>query len=516
MSTLTERHVHGRIDAYIQNILPMNMIYTSKMILVGRSAYKDYIRPAIKVMIATYDADPSHPWWTPEPKETVLQQAIEKAFAYAIFSHRWLLEGEVVYGDMFRYWRPRGQGWQKLKAFCDLARREYACTWAWADTCCIDKRSSAELEESIRSMYQWYSAAEVCVVYPADTKSEADLLNDAWFTRGWTLQELLAPGRIKFFNQRWEPLASTHNDRHDVELVNTISTITGIPVTDLISFGPGTDRVKDKMGWAAQRRTTRVEDAAYSLIGIFGVNLTVAYGEGTRAFFRLQMAIMERSNDTEILLWNGEPSHDNSMIAASAGSFLSDVTLEGDDLTRFLERSISYPRKPLANAVTKILIPRGGESVAMVNGRLRLEVVLYRVQRLTLDDGEREGGYTVHVEGLLDRNARLPDHVDQTFRLAVIDYERDDANGELTEQARTLLEPLPSMAKVLTCNVDSFDTGTLLQAVESARISRSYAAILLKPHLFDHHCYQRWADSDIIHVNRPPFGWMPPQTIFVV
>ncbi|KAI6002305.1 hypothetical protein F5J12DRAFT_906395 [Pisolithus orientalis] len=141
-------------------------------------------------------------------------------------------------------------------------------TWLWIDTCCIDKRSSAELSEAINSMYRWYRNSQMCYVY----------LND-WFSRGWTLQELVAPKEAEFFNKSWVSIGIKQ------DLTSLLEDITRIPEKSVRA-------VAHIMSWAADRKTTRVEDRAYSLLGLFGVNMPMLYGEGSKAFQRLQLEII--------------------------------------------------------------------------------------------------------------------------------------------------------------------------------------------------------------------------------
>ncbi|KAF9483349.1 hypothetical protein BDN70DRAFT_778243, partial [Pholiota conissans] len=125
---------------------------------------------------------------------------------YAILSHTWLQSSsEVTYNN----WKNGDdldlshEGYRKLVNFCRIAEAEYDVTFGWMDTVCIDKSSSSELDESIRSMYKWYEHAEICITYLADTSSINDMATDRWFTRGWTLQELIAPKRLNFYSRDW-------------------------------------------------------------------------------------------------------------------------------------------------------------------------------------------------------------------------------------------------------------------------------------------------------------------------
>ncbi|KAH9950140.1 hypothetical protein B0H21DRAFT_687311, partial [Amylocystis lapponica] len=306
-------HILGRLTHHIQNNLPINLIYVPQMKLMDRHGMMRHAQSLVGAMEDTAGitmAAGSSAGSTNSRKfsaERTIQKIIKRKLSYAIMSHRWLQWGEVTYEEMLAYGRESegrhdnegedgrssrtsllpSPGYWKLKKLCEMATK-YGCDWAWADTCCINKLSSAELDESIRSMYRWYSNAEICIVHLASTNALEDMEKDAWFTRGWTLQELLASSRIKFVNKDWEPLLPEEsNDKSDTEFLEAISRITEIPIFDLRRFTASTDRIREKMAWAAKRKTTRVEDVAYSLIGIFNVTLVVAYGEGDRAFYRL-------------------------------------------------------------------------------------------------------------------------------------------------------------------------------------------------------------------------------------
>jgi hypothetical protein len=158
---------------------------------------------------------------------------------------------------------------------------------------------------------------------------------DPWFSRGWTLQELLAPKVIKFFWKSWHPVTVHPNDKIrdadlGIPLWEFISQITRIPEYQLLNFNPGTKDIRERMVWASGRQTTRIEDMAYCLIGIFNIPLSIAYGEGRIAFYRLQVEIMQRTHDRGLFAWSGSPSPHKSMFAAGPEAFLP---LEGKFLT---------------------------------------------------------------------------------------------------------------------------------------------------------------------------------------
>ncbi|KAI5997525.1 heterokaryon incompatibility protein-domain-containing protein, partial [Pisolithus albus] len=237
---------------------------------------------------------------------------------YAILSHRWEGSSEVTYKEMIglmkmderKRVRVRNRsGYQKIIKSCEQTKKD-GYDWLWIDTCFIDKRSSAELSEAINSMYQWYQDAQVCYAYLNDVKESAFPTEQnfetygksygwpEWFMRGWTLQELIAPNQIEFFNRNWAPIG---NKQH---LAPVLKDITTIPCNVLRDGLAGKHlSVAQIMSWAACRKTTRVEDQAYSLMGLFGVNMPMVYGEGKKAFRRLQLEIIREFDDHSIFAW---------------------------------------------------------------------------------------------------------------------------------------------------------------------------------------------------------------------
>lgn len=208
------------------------------------------------------------------------------------------------------------QGWQKIQKCCAVALRD-RFKYVWVDTCCIDKRSSAELSEAINSMYCWYDLAEVCYVYLFDVDSIEDVKGSTWFLRSWTLQELLASRKVIFFDAAWSELGDK------LSLRRMITAATSIPDRALENFLHNEHSIAQRMSWAAKRKATRIEDIAYSLLGIFDVNMPLLYGEGEKAFERLQEEIIRYSNDASIFTWTGDsPSSRNGMLARSPEGFI--------------------------------------------------------------------------------------------------------------------------------------------------------------------------------------------------
>lgn len=233
---------------------------------------------------------------------------------YAILSHRWN-DNEVSFQDFNECKRQRSLSFSKIKNCCSYAR-EKGFKWVWIDTCCIDKKSSAELTEAINSMYVWYRRAQVCYAYLQDVRlvedkhgnwdtSREEFLKSVWFTRGWTLQELWAPRKVVFLDRYWNVIGSCSygsNAGQRRDLTAEVSLATGIAVKDLSDRSTG-NSVAKKMSWLSKRQTSRVEDMAYCMLGLFGVNMPLLYGEGNRAFKRLQLEIIKASDDESIFAW---------------------------------------------------------------------------------------------------------------------------------------------------------------------------------------------------------------------
>jgi hypothetical protein len=241
---------------------------------------------------------------------------------YAILSHTWG-DGEVEYHHMgvapkFGKDRP---GWKKIECCCKEALKS-DLEYVWIDTCAINKGSSAELSEAINSMYTWYQRAEKCFAYLADVKDKSsadEFRGSRWWTRGWTLQELIAPSEVWFYTKDWA-LIGTKTD-----MAAQISEVSGIDEGILAGRRDvETASIAKRMSWASRRKTTRTEDMAYCLMGIFDVNMPMLYGEGKKAFIRLQEEIIKSSDDETIYAWrdlDAAPSSLRGLFATSPECF---------------------------------------------------------------------------------------------------------------------------------------------------------------------------------------------------
>jgi hypothetical protein len=247
---------------------------------------------------------------------------------YAILSHTWnVVEGDVMevsYQDILSGRAKSNKGYGKIEGCCKQALAD-RIEYVWLDTCCIDKTSSSELSEAINSMFRWYAEARLCYAYLSDVGDSSvfsravgpkgelreDIKKSRWFTRGWTLQELLAPRRLYFFSANWNLLGTREEWRNSITAITRIhpDALVGEPERIASNFS-----VAQRMSWAANRVTTREEDMAYCLMGIFNVNMPLLYGEGgSKAFVRLQEEIIKDSDDQSIFSWSPEPL-DNSLL----------------------------------------------------------------------------------------------------------------------------------------------------------------------------------------------------------
>ncbi|KAF3798155.1 Vegetative incompatibility protein HET-E-1 [Colletotrichum gloeosporioides] len=246
---------------------------------------------------------------------------------YAILSHTWSC-GEVTFQD----WADRSPasqkpGYSKIVDACAQARVA-GFKFLWVDTNCINKNSSSELTEAINSMFSWYFHSGVCFAYLSDIPT---------FTRGWTLQELLAPREVLFYAADWSLIGTRSS------LAHHISSATGIDVEYFNSkasqYGWSQDQweVGERLSWLARRETTRLEDMAYCMLGIFGISMPLVYGEGSRAFMRLQEEILKVSDDHSLFCWSWSAF-------SGTGSLLSSRPHAFKEASQFTPRESNMPQ----------------------------------------------------------------------------------------------------------------------------------------------------------------------------
>ena len=292
---------------------------------------------------------------------------------YAILSHRWG-DDEVSFQDLRCFTEPDeqrrhvlqlvfkvdssklfGKGFDKIKRFCTFAANQ-GYTWVWIDTCCINRESSAELSEAINSMFKWYKSAAICYAYLSDVSFENDMMHEfgrsSWFNRGWTLQELLAPREVLFLDSDFNVIGTKD------ALASSIEPCTGIStkiITGQISLFD--ESVATRLSWAAHRISTRSEDTAYCLLGIFNINMPLLYGEGFAAFRRLQEEII-RSSDDETIFAHSHSGHSSpSALAHHPRNFLQHKKVVKGPPPRFHDSSIGKSSYAVTNKGVQMCPP---------------------------------------------------------------------------------------------------------------------------------------------------------------
>jgi hypothetical protein len=242
----------------------------------------------------------------------------------AILSHTWGKE-EVTFQDMQRSDEQNKAWFFKVLNCCEQAKQN-GLEWVWVDTCCIDKTSSAELSEAINSMFAWYRDSAVCYALLEDVPPlnpifpENEFKRARWFKRGWCLQELIAPAKVEFYSADWTDIGTKWSLRRQVEDTTGISSDVFLSELNLGSY-----TVAQKMSWASRRETTRQEDEAYCLLGIFGISMPLLYGEGRRAFLRLQEEILRHTEDYSLLLWTDNDSAGPQQCSAGVLALFPDM-----------------------------------------------------------------------------------------------------------------------------------------------------------------------------------------------
>ncbi|KAL9082689.1 MAG: hypothetical protein Q9159_006229 [Coniocarpon cinnabarinum] len=262
--------------------------------------------------------------------EVIKLQTLDKT-PYVIISHTWS-EPEVKYDDIVAINEQKSS--VPVSKAASAFRLGKACQRVldyqggdfkhlWLDTVCIDQRNPFEVSVAVNSMFEWYKNAEVCFAYLSDYPSAGiQCFSDSrWFSRGWTLQELVAPKNVMFFTKDWNVIGDKEALRNQIESRTRISR-RFLSQRESISNAS----VSQRMSWASNRQTSEPEDVAYCLLGLFGVNMPLLYGEGAaRAFRRLQEEIIKYNDDHSIFAWkfNKPTETPSGLLAASPDSFRS-------------------------------------------------------------------------------------------------------------------------------------------------------------------------------------------------
>ncbi|KAG1720150.1 hypothetical protein EDB19DRAFT_1965798 [Suillus lakei] len=344
-------------------------------------------------------------------KMEAVKEAVAKHFGWAMLSHRWErrepLLHDIQHKDIYEL-DPVGTT-VKLQKFCEVARNA-GHRWAWSDTCCIDQNNNVELQQSVNSMFIWYHHSALTIVYLSDVPPSSQsgaLANSVWNTRGWTVQEFLAPKIVLFYQADWTLYVDvrSRNHKESVSIMQELEGATGINAQALVEFHPGTRGSQEKLRWVSNRSTTREEDIAYSLFGIFDVNLPVIYGEKRqKALGRLLQEIIAHSGNIAALDWVGQSSNFNSCLPADISSYKAPSwpSLSKDEM----QNAVSMLRNEAVESASKLYALLASLSVPrFANGRLQLPCVAFSVIEVRprpCQDRAKCFAYNIKADGLQD------------------------------------------------------------------------------------------------------------------
>ncbi|KAF8142122.1 hypothetical protein EV363DRAFT_1150633 [Boletus edulis] len=316
------------IRAAIENALrhfPLVLINTESGRLLDRSeqACSFESRPIFRELISSMTTHIDH---------ARIEHEVAEYYRYATFSHKWE-DNEPLFEQVVRivvYELDESLTHDKLQMFCKIVR-DSGFHWAWSDTCCINKADHFVLQEALVSMFKWYEGSAVTIVLLRGVRSPAkrgDLARSIWNTRAWTLQEYHASKVVRFYTEDWKPYPNHDipNHKESPEIIAEMEEATGVSARALMTLRPGLDDIRAKLRLASARHTTRIEDAAYSLLGIFSMSLPAVYGEGDKALGRLLAQLLTSSGDTSILAWTGRSGRFNSCLPATIIVFNQPLT----------------------------------------------------------------------------------------------------------------------------------------------------------------------------------------------
>ena len=251
-----------------------------------------------------------------------IEQEVTEYYRYATFSHKWE-DNEPLFDKVMNivvYELGQSPTYDKLKMFCKIVR-EAGFHWAWSDTCCINKADHFVLQEALVAVFKWYQGSALTIVFLLGVHSPSQrgaLVRSIWNTRAWTFQEYHAAKVVRFYTEDWTLYMNLDvpNHKESPEIISEMEEATGVSARALMALRPGLDDIREKLCPASGRETTLVEDAAYSLLGIFSTSLPVVYGEGGKALGRLLAQLLTSSGDTNILAWTGSSGGFNSYLPA--------------------------------------------------------------------------------------------------------------------------------------------------------------------------------------------------------
>ncbi|KAF8554885.1 hypothetical protein OG21DRAFT_1508408 [Imleria badia] len=433
-----------------------------------------------------------------------IRQSVAKYFKWVMFSHTW--EGkEPTFKDVNlvdSVWElDESPLNEKLRQFCTTARED-GHRWAWSDTCCIDKDTSAILSQSLISMYTWYEKAAETLVYLADVLPTAELgdlalTKSRWMTRAWTLQELLASKVVRFYNRDWKLyLNDIHtNHKESPTIKQELAGAMGVAPETITSFQPENLGVREKLRLASTRNATVEEDIAYSLIGIFSSDIVPRYGLGKTALGHLLENIVARTGEVTVIAWTGQSLPYNSALPASLSVYnqvpYSPPPMEVNDFDSCVEqlRTQSSPPDALAFYYRIIRLPRATFS----NRCLQLPCIAFYVTKVgaqELDSSNQGNLYRATVSLLGNVEFRTVDAMPlkkprklvfvhpwlRDLRDPLDETMSDESDVDSSDEAETKSDPRSGDGSDAS---DDSELASPLHAEPSARVDPSTLALRL-------------------------------------
>ena len=336
---------------------------------------------------------------------------VKKFYRYVMLSHRWEQKEPTfqLVGTTSISGLAASPANSKLQRFCKLVRSLHF-KWAWSDTCCVDQLDKVVQQESLVAMFRWYRGSSLTVVHLLGVSSQSQhfgcLWRSIWNTRGWTYQEYVASEVVQFYTEDWKPYLDLDifNHKESPLILLEMERAMNFATEELATLRPGLGRVREKLYLASMRQTTREEDIAYSLFGIFNIAIPVIYGEGTQAVGRLLEHVLTGSRDITILAWTGTSGSYNSCLPADLTVYNHIVpphipqpleTGEMDNIVMVLRSSL--PDLSLATTLHNHV--NGLHSPSIGASRLQLSGIVFPVSEFIRTSGPDPAAklYTYHV-----------------------------------------------------------------------------------------------------------------------
>ena len=404
---------------------------------------------------------------------------VREFYRYVMLSHRWQPNEPTfqMVQNISIYELPVSPVHGKVQKFCELVS-SLRFRWAWSDTCCVNQLDKGVQQESLVAMFRWYRGSSLTIVHLLGVLSESQefgcLWKSIWNTRGWTYQEYIASEVVQFYTEDWKPYLGLDifNHKESTTILSEMEQAMNFTTQELATLRPGLDRAREKLYLASMRQTTREEDIAYSLFGIFNVAIPVIYGEGNQAVGRLLEHILTRSDNVTLLAWTGSSRSDHSYLPTDLTVYNQILpphvpppieTVEMDDMVTALR--LSFPDLSLPVALYERLYDL--PPLSLVAGRLRVPGIVFRLTDLDpLPESNSESD--------------LPAYRATSTMLGDVEIKTtDDLSGM---EGLLLVHPWisPLIDQDFSCGAALFDHATCALRL-AVRLRQPFGALLLAP-----------------------------------